>query len=158
MSKIAAPSKNSWLNSKTRASCHFFSLKGILMTNDNKTQFKLLRLGEGLPRGWIKQQMLDDLRHGFAARLDDISPRASSRAFTDNHVTSVEASDTERALLVSISLFRVFARSCSTASASGVLRSSSIAATKRSMTSSWKEKPGLVQEDLPFVGEPRLKR
>jgi len=41
----------------------------------------------------MKQQMTDDLRHGFAGRLDELSVRTSSRAFTENHTTSVEATE-----------------------------------------------------------------
>ncbi|MDT8390423.1 MAG: glycoside hydrolase family 127 protein [Lentisphaeria bacterium] len=49
-----------------------------------KVEFKMLQLGDVRPRSWMKQQMLDDLQHGFAACLDEISPRASSGAFTGN--------------------------------------------------------------------------
>jgi uncharacterized protein len=58
-----------------------------------KEQFDSFALGEVKPGGWMKQQMLDDLDHGFAGRLDEMSKRASSRAFTQSHTTSAEATE-----------------------------------------------------------------
>lgn len=37
-------------------------------------QFRLLRFGEIMPTGWIREQMLRDLRDGFAGHLPEIAP------------------------------------------------------------------------------------
>jgi len=59
----------------------------------NTEQYDYFTLREVTPRGWMKQQMQDDLDHGFAGRLDEMSKRASSRAFTKSHTTSAEATE-----------------------------------------------------------------
>ena len=37
-------------------------------------QFRLLRFGEVMPAGWIREQMIRDLRDGFAGHLPEIAP------------------------------------------------------------------------------------
>lgn len=54
-------------------------------------QYRHVRLGEVLPRGWMIQQMLGDLETGFAGRLDEISALASSAAFVRKRTVSDEA-------------------------------------------------------------------
>ncbi|MBT7065665.1 MAG: hypothetical protein HN919_05140, partial [Verrucomicrobia bacterium] len=56
-------------------------------------QYDCQRLCQVSPRGWMKQQMQDDLEHGFAGRLDELCKLASSRIFTENHATTVEATE-----------------------------------------------------------------
>lgn len=55
-----------------------------------ESPYKHLRLGEVRPSGWMLQQMRDDLRGGFAGRLDVLSPRVSSKAFSEGRVRSFE--------------------------------------------------------------------
>lgn len=44
-------------------------------------RFRGLPLGQIKPRGWIREQMLGDLQHGFAGCLDQLCPEASSDIF-----------------------------------------------------------------------------
>lgn len=44
-------------------------------------EFTLLRFGAVKPRGWLKEQMLRDLRTGFAGCLDKLCPDAGSDVF-----------------------------------------------------------------------------
>src|ERR1019366_7852055 len=37
-------------------------------------QFRLLRFGEVMPTGWIREQMIRDLRGGFAGHMPEIAP------------------------------------------------------------------------------------
>ena len=46
------------------------------------TTFERLPLGAIKPRGWIKAQLQRDLDHGFAGRLDQLSPHAAHDLFT----------------------------------------------------------------------------
>jgi DUF1680 family protein len=46
--------------------------------------FTWLRLGEVKPSGWIREQMTRDLDHGFAGRLDELCPEASSDIFVSH--------------------------------------------------------------------------
>jgi hypothetical protein len=43
--------------------------------------FTWLPMGEVKPAGWIKEQMTRDLSEGFAGRLDELCPEASSDIF-----------------------------------------------------------------------------
>ncbi|MFW5871446.1 MAG: beta-L-arabinofuranosidase domain-containing protein [Verrucomicrobiota bacterium] len=55
-----------------------------------QSPYNHLRLGEVRPSGWMLQQMRDDLRGGFAGHLDVLSPRVSSKAFSEGRVRSFE--------------------------------------------------------------------
>ncbi len=51
-------------------------------------QFRLLRFGEVMPGGWIREQMIRDLRSGFAGHLPEIAPKtAGSQIFGVNRNT-----------------------------------------------------------------------
>lgn len=50
--------------------------------------FQWLRMGEVKPAGWIKEQMLRDLRQGFAGCLDKLCHEASSDIFASNRNSS----------------------------------------------------------------------
>ena len=50
--------------------------------------FTSLTLGEVKPGGWIKEQMLSDLHHGFAGRLDELCAEASSDIFVSHRNTA----------------------------------------------------------------------
>jgi hypothetical protein len=52
------------------------------------THFERLPLGAIKPLGWIKAQLLRDLDHGFAGRLDQLSPHAARDLFTDRIASS----------------------------------------------------------------------
>jgi hypothetical protein len=43
--------------------------------------FQWLRLGEEMPRGWIKAQMDRDLREGAIGHLDQLAPQARNDIF-----------------------------------------------------------------------------
>lgn len=43
--------------------------------------FRCLPMGQVKPRGWIREQMLGDLQHGFAGCLDELCPEAGSDIF-----------------------------------------------------------------------------
>ncbi|GAB4525568.1 MAG: glycoside hydrolase family 127 protein [Anaerolineae bacterium] len=45
--------------------------------------FQMMPLGAVKPQGWFKQQLLDDLQHGFASRLDALTERAATDLFRD---------------------------------------------------------------------------
>jgi len=47
------------------------------------SELQFLPLGAVKPRGWLKQQMLDDLDLGFAGRLDALTERAANDLFTE---------------------------------------------------------------------------
>ena len=48
-------------------------------------QFELLRFGEILPRGWIREQMARDLARGFAGHMPEIAPKTcASQIFGAN--------------------------------------------------------------------------
>jgi uncharacterized protein len=49
--------------------------------------FEWLRMGEVMPAGWIKSQMLRDLRGGFAGCLDKLCPEARSDIFVSHRNT-----------------------------------------------------------------------
>lgn len=49
---------------------------------------QFLPLGAVKPRGWLKQQMLDDLERGYAGRLDALTERAATDLFTGRIGTS----------------------------------------------------------------------
>ncbi|MGD0732699.1 MAG: beta-L-arabinofuranosidase domain-containing protein [Terracidiphilus sp.] len=51
--------------------------------------FTWLTLGEVKPAGWIKEQMVRDLDHGFAGRLDELCQEASSDIFVSHRNTGV---------------------------------------------------------------------
>lgn len=53
--------------------------------------YEWLRMGEVKPAGWIKEQMLRDLREGFAGCLDKLCDEASSDIF----VSSRNSADTQ---------------------------------------------------------------
>ncbi len=55
--------------------------------------FTWLTLGEVKPSGWIKEQMVRDLDHGFAGRLDELCLEASSEIFV-SHRNSGAAENT----------------------------------------------------------------
>ena len=44
-----------------------------------REQFKVLRLGEVQPRGWLQEQLVTEARDGFAAHLDKLTTSAKSR-------------------------------------------------------------------------------
>jgi DUF1680 family protein len=51
-------------------------------------QFQLLRFGDVMPTGWIREQMIRDLRSGFAGHLPEIAPfTAHSEIFGANRNT-----------------------------------------------------------------------
>lgn len=50
--------------------------------------FEWLRMGEVKPAGWIKEQMLRDLREGFAGKLGKLCHEASSDIFVTNRNSS----------------------------------------------------------------------
>ena len=52
----------------------------------NKPVFTWLRLGDVVPEGWIKQQMLRDLQTGFAGCLDKLCPQAASDIFATGRI------------------------------------------------------------------------
>ncbi len=54
----------------------------------NPEAFEWLRMGEVKPSGWIKEQMLRDLRQGFAGCLDQLCHEASSDIFVSNRNSS----------------------------------------------------------------------
>jgi hypothetical protein len=54
--------------------------------------FTWLAMGEVKPAGWIKEQMMRDLNEGFAGRLDELCPEASSDIFA-SHRNSGSAED-----------------------------------------------------------------
>lgn len=58
--------------------------------------FEWLPMGEIKPTGWIKEQMLGDLRHGFAGCLDKLCPEASSDIFVSNRNSLVKQNITNR--------------------------------------------------------------
>jgi hypothetical protein len=51
--------------------------------------FTWLTLGEVKPAGWIKEQMVRDLNHGFAGRLDELCREASSDIFVSHRNTGI---------------------------------------------------------------------
>jgi DUF1680 family protein len=51
--------------------------------------FSWLTLGEVKPSGWIKEQMVRDLNHGFAGRLDELCHEASSDIFVSHRNSGV---------------------------------------------------------------------
>lgn len=52
------------------------------------TRFDAMPLGAIKPRGWLKQQLIDDLDHGFASQLDHLTKHASNDLFKDRIGTS----------------------------------------------------------------------
>lgn len=52
--------------------------------------FTWLTLGEVKPSGWIKEQMVRDLDHGFAGRLDELCQEASSDIFVSHRNTNIQ--------------------------------------------------------------------
>lgn len=51
-------------------------------------KFRPLPLGAVQPGGWLRQQLLDDLEHGYASRLDALTPRAATDLFANRITTS----------------------------------------------------------------------
>src|SRR5215472_12572481 len=71
-------------------------LNPIEVNNDGLTAsqtFEWLRMGEVKPTGWIKEQMLRDLRDGFAGCLDKLCHEASSDIFVSNRNSSTRVNN-----------------------------------------------------------------
>ena len=49
-------------------------LRGAAPAYAVEPEFRLLRFGEVMPTGWIREQMIRDLREGFAGHLPEVAP------------------------------------------------------------------------------------
>lgn len=97
---LMAASGMSVLPSHTAAGCFLTTLTGSPAQAESKVVpvFTWLTLGEVKPTGWIKEQMLRDLKDGFAGHLGELCHEASSDIFVSNRnsAASVNVANVEK--------------------------------------------------------------